>query len=284
MRSLLLPLSDPELDRHSIELSLKLAARLRGQVTAVLAPADFSCLPAYTYPAAPGWSDLVEQTRQLADARETDVRRAFREIRGSRSDGADDQLHAFGSTLSLKVLPGIEEEVVADCAVTHDVVLFPRRTGGDTSPLAATALMKTILKDSGRPILVITDEIPRDFARVIAIAWNGSVEASRAVTAALPLLSRAERVVILTFPTANTEASKSEDLRLYLARHEIAAEVQVGEPEQTLGESLLKAAQEVSAELLVMGGYTRSRARQTLFGAVTHHVLENSSMPLLMAR
>lgn len=44
MRSFLLPLSDPALDRHSIEVSLELATRFRGHVTAVLAPADFSCL------------------------------------------------------------------------------------------------------------------------------------------------------------------------------------------------------------------------------------------------
>lgn len=148
----------------------------------------------------------------------------------------------------------------------------------------ATALLKSTLKDAGRPILVVTDDIPRDFARVIAIAWNGSVQAARAVTASLPLLSQAERGVILTFVTPNTEASKSEDLRLYLSRHEIFAEVEVHEPGHSVGEELPKAMQDLSAGLLVMGGYTRSRARQTLFGAVTHHKLENASLPLLMAR
>lgn len=193
-------------------------------------------------------------------------------------------MYAGGSTLSLQVAPGVEEEVVADRAVTHDIVLFPRKTRSEAPPLMATSLLKSTLKDAGRPVLVITDEVPTNFGRVIAIAWNGSVEAARAVTASLPLLAQAERVVILTFVTPNTEASKSEDLRLYLSRHEISADVQVHEAGQSVGDDLLNAVDGVSAELLVMGGYTRSRARQTLFGAVTHHVLENSSLPLLMAR
>lgn len=285
MRSFLLPLSDPALDRHSIEVSLKLAARYQGHVTAVLAPTDFSCVPAFAeYPTAPGWAELVEQTRQLAKLREAEVRQVFNEMRQSGVTGAGDQLYASGSTVSLRVLPGIEEEVVAGCAVTHDVVLFPRKTRSEAPPLMASSVLKSALKDCGRPILVITDEVPENFARVIAIAWNGSMEAARAVTASLPLLSRAERVVILTFVTPHTEASKSEDLQLYLSRHEISTEVQVHEVDRSVGEGLLAAVQGLSAELLVMGGYTRSRARQTLFGAVTHHILENSSVPLLMAR
>lgn len=277
MRSFLLPLTDPPLDLFCVRVSLELAERLDAHVTALLAPLDFSCLPALAhYPAAPGWDELVEQTRLVAERRERDILGVLDELHTS---AADDDL----DPLSLRVIPGHEVEVVSDCAITHDVVLFPRKTRSEAPRLTANSVLKSTLKNSGRPVLVLTDGLPETFGRVVAIGWNGSVEAARAVTASLPLLGRAERVVIISFVSCDTGASKAEDLRRYLSRYHISAEVQVHDAGCPLGPSLLRAANDVAADLLVMGAYTRSRVGQTQFGAVTHHILENASMPLLMA-
>jgi nucleotide-binding universal stress UspA family protein len=42
-------------------------------------------------------------------------------------------------------------------------------------------------------------------------------------------------------------------------------------------------AEECGADLLVSGAYTHSRLRRLFFGAVTGEVIENCSIPVLMA-
>ncbi|PAX08856.1 universal stress protein [Sphingomonas lenta] len=284
MRAILLPLVEPELDRHSVELALTLAGKVDAHVTALLALTDFSSLHVYGhYPMTAGWGELVERTHQHAERREIEVRRLLDELGVLPLKSAEPSPDAK-SPLSLRVAFGNDDEVVADCALTHDLILFPRRSANGAKPLPTSSLLKCTLESAGRPLLVVTDELGLDFPKTVAIAWNGSVEAARAVTTALPFLTRAERVHVLTFATSRTEGSKADQLVSYLSRHGIAAEKHVREPEGSVGEELLEQASELSADLLVMGGYTHSRLRQTLFGGVTHHVLDNAALPLFMAR
>lgn len=281
MRNILLPLTDPALDRRALELSGTIASRVDGHVTAVLAPLDHACLSVYAdYPSAPGWSELVEQARQVAEAREAQARRTFEDM-AETSDAASGR---SAHRLSLRVMAGSEEEVVVRCAVTHDIVMIVRRSRDDIPRYGADPLLRYALKECGRPVLVVTDALPSDFARVVAIAWNGSMEAARAVTASLPLLQKAERVVIVAFRTCPTEVSRSEELRTYLERHDVRAETDERECKGFVGADLLGVTQALSADLLVMGAFTRSRVGQTAYGAVTQHVLETSAIPVLMAR
>lgn len=280
MRNILLPLTDPELDRQALSISRELASRFAGHVTAVLAPLDHACLSIYAdYPSAPGWTELVEQARHVAEAREAHARRQFEEVQQNA-----ESLGTVGTSLTLRVMAGSDEEVVVRSALTHDLVLVHRRRRDDVPSLASDPLLSHTVKECGRPVLLVTDQLPRDFARVVVVAWNGSMEAARAVTAALPLLQKAERVVILAFRTCRTQVSLSEDLRLYLERHDVRADVQESECEGFVGTDLLQAAEALPADLLVMGAFTRSRVGETAYGTVTGHVIENSSVPVLMAR
>lgn len=275
MRSILLPLTDPELDRHAIRQATTLSSAFEGQVTAVLPLTDFASLPVgLRYEGIVGWDQMLEQTREHTEHREKQARQALAEL-GLSGDRTSD--------LALHAQYGNDDAVVARAALTHDLVLFTRKST-DVEELPASSLLKTILESSGRPILVVTDELAPDFGRIAVVAWNGSVEAAHAVTAALPLLKRAEQVHVLTFTTSRTDADAADDLLAYLARHGITADAHVLEPELSIGEEVLMEVESLSADLLVMGGYTHSRLRQTLFGGVTHHVLENGRLPLLLAR
>lgn len=275
MRAILLPLTERELDRHSVLLGLDLADKLNGHVTALLPQSDFSSLPVYGHnPLAAGWDELIQHTHEHAERREVEVRQVLREFAEPGE----------GSRLTLRIARGNSDEVVADCALTHDLVLFPRRSRKADDDVPTSSLLKSTLESAGRPILVVTDELPPDFPQTVAIAWNGSVESAHAVTAALPFLARAQSVHVLTFATSRTDASRAKDLVAYLSKHGASAEAHVQEPEVGVGEELLDSAKDLDADLLVMGGYTHSRLRQTLFGGVTHHVLEHATLPLLMAR
>ena len=51
----------------------------------------------------------------------------------------------------------------------------------------------------------------------------------------------------------------------------------------SIGASLLKRAEKLDIDLLVMGAFTHSRLRQIIFGGITRHILENAQIPLLFA-
>ncbi len=146
-----------------------------------------------------------------------------------------------------------------------------------------TDAIEQVLIQSGRPVLLAPAEPPAEFGASIAIAWNGSAEAVRATVAALPFLAEAKTVSIITLEERH-EAS-AESLKEYLGRHGASARVHhfLAAPGLRPGEQLLSSAREDGADLLVMGGYSRSPWRQTLFGGTSRTVIGTSLMPLLIA-
>jgi nucleotide-binding universal stress UspA family protein len=122
----------------------------------------------------------------------------------------------------------------------------------------------------------------------IVIAWDGSMAAARAVTAALPFLRRAEAVQVAVFNPDRVPgvhgASPGADMGLFLARHGVKVEVSVNDTGDELdaGDALLSHVADYNADLLVMGCYGHSRFRETLLGGVSRTVLQSMTIPVLM--
>jgi nucleotide-binding universal stress UspA family protein len=53
---------------------------------------------------------------------------------------------------------------------------------------------------------------------------------------------------------------------------------------ETIGAALLRIASDIGADLLVMGGYGRTRLSELVLGGVTRHVLAEAEVPLLISR
>ncbi len=139
------------------------------------------------------------------------------------------------------------------------------------------------LTDTGQPALIAPSAPVENLGRNIAIAWDGSVEAARAVEAALPFLSSADKIVVLTTPEGATVLAKPEDVAEHLAWHDIAASVHVYEAEpQTVGQELLAEVGKIEADLLVIGGYSRTPVDEVHLGAVTKHVIAESNIPIFI--
>jgi nucleotide-binding universal stress UspA family protein len=137
---------------------------------------------------------------------------------------------------------------------------------------------------SGRPVLVVGGRLPPGFADHVMIAWNGSLEASRAVAAAMPLLCLAKRVSIFTALEFGAEAVDLLELGEALAEHGVRTpEVFFPDHEIFAGAAILAAAERQGASLIVMGAYTHGRLRQDLLGGVTRHLLAQAPVPLLMS-
>lgn len=147
-------------------------------------------------------------------------------------------------------------------------------------------LIHELLLGSGRPVLVVPHApLAGDFGHRIAVAWNGSREASRAVADAMPLLRHAERVAVLLAKTVERPGT-ADLIHAHLARNGIVADIQAidaAASDHAAGAVLLAEADAFGADLLVMGGYGRSRMRELVLGGATRHVLQHLPIPALMS-
>jgi nucleotide-binding universal stress UspA family protein len=127
--------------------------------------------------------------------------------------------------------------------------------------------------------------LPGGFAR-IAIAWDGSREAVRAVHDALPLLRRSQSVQIVTVTSPSVEAGDVDVERLaaHLANHGITVGsnvLPVGAAEEQ--ELLRQQIEQGDYDLLVMGGYSHPRWLEFIFGGTTQSILLSSKIPVLVS-
>ena len=121
------------------------------------------------------------------------------------------------------------------------------------------------------------------------IAWDASVEASKAVRDAIGLMKQAEAVhAVLIDPVPSFEGHGPEpgaDLAAYLGapRHQgDRAPAAASEGKET-GEMLRRTATDLAADLIVMGGFGHSRLRERIFGGTTTSMMKEAAVPVLMA-
>jgi nucleotide-binding universal stress UspA family protein len=174
-----------------------------------------------------------------------------------------------------------EAEVLAEAARTRDVCLIP--VGARDQSVA-----EAVLFGSGRPVLVFPEsqdvgEAPA-FERV-AIAWDGSRAAARALADALPLLKAAREVRILTVlgEKASATAGLGQEVARHLARHDLRAVIEEIKAEGRPIGKVLEAHVAANADLLVMGGFGHSRARDFLLGGATQSILRQPPGPVFLS-
>jgi nucleotide-binding universal stress UspA family protein len=144
----------------------------------------------------------------------------------------------------------------------------------------------TMLIETGKPAVVLPGDFKAErIGNTVVIAWKPTAASARAVSAALPFLRLAGRVHVATWEDASDfDRNNPLPIERYLQRHGITATVHHGgRPARDTGELLLALAADVHADLLVMGCYGHSRAREWILGGVTRSVLRSVTLPLLMA-
>lgn len=145
-----------------------------------------------------------------------------------------------------------------------------------------------VVLNSARPVLIVPHS--GTFASVgkrALVAWDGSMESTRALTNAIPLLRRADNVALALFNPSKRDGVHGEqpgaDIALVLARHGVKVEVLPRYTDIDIGNALLSMATDLDSDLIVMGGYGHSRFREMLLGGVTKTVLQTMTVPVLMS-
>lgn len=142
-------------------------------------------------------------------------------------------------------------------------------------------LLASLVIDSGRPTLMVprSGSFEAQADRVL-IAWKPSREAARALHAALPWLRRAEAIELVHLP--ELAEPDYDALRHALRLHGVGAPIECRSLNgHSAGEALLDHADAYGADLLVMGCYGHSRAREWVLGGVSNQVIQQAKLPVL---
>lgn len=183
-----------------------------------------------------------------------------------------------------QVVRGDVGSALGRLSLWHDLVVVDRDA---QEPAASVRELGAIMIASHAPVMLIPHRRREANLECIALAWNHSAEALKAIHAARPLIERAARVVLLEGGARDDRDdrgwSPAFDIDRLLERwgahtdhYPIRGESSVA------GERLVTAARRCRADLLVMGAYGRSRASEWAFGGATRSVLLDASIPVLL--
>ncbi len=180
--------------------------------------------------------------------------------------------------------PGFVVAELAFCARYFDLAVVGQGGSGDYPQLPDDAVERVIL-DSGRPVLVVPRSGPAGpLATRIAVAWNASREASRALHDTLPLLASAEAVTLLSVPR-DTSPMPGElpemDVIGHLAGHGVMARFERLRAEDIgVMDMLLSRAYDIGADLLVMGAPAGSSFGKS---SGTRFLLRHLTLPVVIS-
>lgn len=145
-----------------------------------------------------------------------------------------------------------------------------------------------MLLATGVPLLIVPETWnSNSVGEHIVVGWNASREARRAIADSLPLLIAARSVCVVLVDgddNARDGQTPGADIAQYLSRHGAKVEVeQTRSADHSVADVLQMAVQRHNGDMLVVGAYSHSRPRQTLFGGVTRSLLSHVAVPLLIA-
>jgi nucleotide-binding universal stress UspA family protein len=181
-------------------------------------------------------------------------------------------------------IPAEAAETIGTLARLYDLTIVAQPDGGNSALF--NVVPEAVLFNSGRPMLMVPYIQERGFrAAGIMICWDGKRAAARAVLDAMPLLGQAEAVDIIAInEDSDANEAPAAALATHLGRQGITAKAERLTAERgEIAHTILSAAADRRAELIVMGGYGHSRLREFVLGGATRGLLQSMTVPVLMS-
>lgn len=257
--------------RLAADLAVRLDAHVAG-FAPVIEPV------ATSYMAGPMPANIIESARERAREEADTALAAFAEI--ARRAGARNEQARF------TLVDGSAPTLVTRARLSDLILVGQERREAELVEPARAALIEAMLFETGVPVLVVPYIFRGEFALDhVTIAWDGGRMAARAVHAALPLLELAGKVSVFVIGDGRgRDEEPGADVATYLSRHRLEVEIVHGAaPDGDVAAGILNHASDYDVDMVVMGGYGHSRFREFVLGGVTRHMLEEMTVPTLMA-
>jgi nucleotide-binding universal stress UspA family protein len=281
MKTILVPVAGSKSDASVLSAAHVLSEKLG---------AHLDCLHVNVDPATAAFN-----TPHVGATRGAAVANAFRDLREKshrRLAAAAENFKAFcaehhihldgergqGASASWREADGDAVYFILNESRHHDLTIMGRPGSIDGLPRDR---LETVLMASGRPLLVMPPQTRLDEITTPAICWKETPEAARAVKAAMPLLKAAGKAIVIGI----REKGEGEPAPLlgYLKRHGVEARFEQAERgREGIFAALETKARALGADLIIMGGYGRSRLQEFVFGGVTQTALEQATLPVFI--
>jgi nucleotide-binding universal stress UspA family protein len=182
---------------------------------------------------------------------------------------------------------GADERIGRRARYADITVIGPELLAGET---LKGKVIEGALFSSGKPLLIVPSGSRATLKpKRVLVAWDARLEASRAVRESLEMLIGADQVRLVMVDPVEDEYHHGQepgaDAAAYLARHSVKVMIdRLPSSNHSIADVLRQHAIDIAADLMVMGAYGHSRLRERIFGGVTRSMLEEQSLPILMAR
>ncbi len=226
---------------------------------------------------------ITKSGDELASAEEARVVELFETYAKSRKlkvVGVGDPHPKSARSATFRVERGKQANIVSMRGRLADVIAVAKP---DRDRAIGRNTLEAALMNTGSLVMMCPVEVPP--ARIgehVAIAWNGSREAARALALAMPVLAEAKQISVLTLAGEKLELT-GEHLLSYLGDHDLKAshlEIKSG---SNVGKTLIEGVGTAGADCLLMGAYGSSRGKELVLGGATQHIIDHASFPVFMA-
>jgi nucleotide-binding universal stress UspA family protein len=207
---------------------------------------------------------------------------AVRKVEDEHRARLEARLRGEGVSWDWARFDGSPAQLAADRSRLSDLIVLSLPAGGNyDGPLS---MVGDVVLHAHAPVLAVPQSSRGlEYLGNAVVAWNGTREACHALRLAVPLLSKAAQVRIVTVTEDETEFPATGASE-YLARHGIESVLHEWPRDgRTMSDALLDAAHSLGGAYLVMGAYGHSRLQESLLGGTTRDMIRCGTIPLLLA-
>lgn len=259
-------------DRGAIALALAFCRSTRACLTGMLLNIEANEPPRY-------------ETLKLDDLRQKSEQREARNAHNAEVLRA----MACKAGIAVQTLTAVDHSrgvigFLADHARLHDLLVIGTDGSG---PLSDRVIAENVLFETGRPMLVAPPSWTGELScRRVAVAWDNSRGAARALGDALALFPQIEEIAMVTVGDDKALASSLEanEVMQIVRRRGVSAKFEhIAGRGRPIADVLQDYAADSDADMLVMGAYAHSRLRDFILGGATLSVLAAPRLPVLMS-
>ena len=210
-------------------------------------------------------------------------------IAREKAEGVHDEIVAVcepaGVPWTWEVLEGDHNALLAERSYYADLLVVTESHGALSVGHVGLHEIEELVIAAACAVLVLPgSEVPDSIGKRVLVAWKDTHEAARAVRDGMTFIRQADEVYVLTSDRPHHRFEAGADIATYLKRHgvEVKQESDVVERGDVC-DVILSYADDLSADLLILGAYSRTGWLKTLVGSVTEDVLSRQKLPVLLS-
>lgn len=282
---ILVPVTGGSRDAFALSTAFTAARKFDAHVVALFVHADpHESLPFGELPLSP---DFVQELIDVASDVEQTASKAARATLAIASAEAGVKLISApepgaGLSASYAEATGYLPQVLGRMARLYDLVVFPPLYGTTGAHDMPDSFARVLLKTSC-PVLLSAQQKPQQLGRQVTLGWDNGIACARALVTGIPFLQKVEMVDIVSIRDKVPEDSGFEEAVAYLKLHGVPATARNVPPDgRKVGEALMQEAGKFGSDMLMIGGYSRGRMTEAMFGGITEYIVSNPALPVFM--